>query len=329
MLTYGDKIGGQSMSLDVKDTVQEQLAISTNELSRVFLESARMFRRSSGEPQIALDRVSLQVRRGESVALVGPNGAGKSTLIRILATLVSPSFGSATVAGYDVASQASKVREKIGLMASDDRSFFWPLTGLENLIFFGEMHGFNRKSAEERARQRLDEAGLSEAADRRVSGYSAGMRQRLNIARALLHDPEVLLLDEPTSNLDRASRNYVTDVIEKLKADRQRSVLVATHDAALVVAIADRTFRLEAGRLTDTRGRNAAIRYSLEIGGLPPESVRHLGDVQLNGEGQVMLALDDLGDGHALSGAISEIIAEGGEVLGIETRTSATTGLRQ
>ncbi len=143
------------------------------------------------------------MNRGEIVALLGPNGAGKSTLLRVLGTTVEPDAGTASVLGVDVVADPVEARRRIGLMIGDERALYWRLTGRENLTFFAALHGLRRGArAQRRAAELLAAAGLEEAADRRVLGYSSGMRARLLLARALVADPPLLLLDEPTRNLD-------------------------------------------------------------------------------------------------------------------------------
>ena len=137
----------------------------------------------------ALDSVDLDVAPGEVVALLGPNGAGKSTLLRILGTTVLPDEGTATVGGHDVANDAVAVRRRIGVTLGDERSWYWRLSGRQNLEFFGAMYGLRRRAARARAAGLLREVGLEQAADRRFDGYSSGMRARLSMARALLAEP--------------------------------------------------------------------------------------------------------------------------------------------
>lgn len=278
-----------------------------------------MFRRPSGAARVALADVTLRVEAGECLALVGPNGAGKSTLLRVLATLVAPSAGTARVAGHDVARAGRAVRRAVGVMNSDDRSFFWPLSGFENLLFFARMQAVPAALAQTRAREVLERVGLSVAADQRVAGYSSGMRQRLNIARALLHEPAVLLLDEPTANLDLEHRAQVIEILREQVRTHQRAVLVATHDAGLVVALANRVARLEAGKLVELRERRTALRYQLLVAGLELDWLRLLGEVRQEGN-DILLDVDDLGDGYALAAAIAQVIGQGGEILAVETR---------
>jgi ABC-2 type transport system ATP-binding protein len=163
----------------------------------------------------ALDGLDLAVPEGSILGLLGPNGAGKTTAVRILTTLLEPDGGTATVAGLDVAKNASKVREKLGLSgqyAAVDEY----LTGYENLQMVGRLYGLPRADAKHRARELLDQFTLSDAGDRPVKTYSGGMRRRLDLAGALVARPPVLFLDEPTTGLDPRSRNDMWDVIRRL-----------------------------------------------------------------------------------------------------------------
>jgi ABC-2 type transport system ATP-binding protein len=197
----------------------------------------------------ALDRVSFEVERGEVVALLGPNGAGKTTLIKILGTTVLPDSGSATVAGHDVVADPMGARRSLGVMIGDERSHYWRITARQNLEFFSALFGIPRAEAADRAAFLLDSVGLADAADRRVLGYSSGMRARLSLARALLADPPLLLLDEPTRNLDPlAASNFRERAIE-LAGERGTGILFATHDLHEAAAISTRILALSAGRI--------------------------------------------------------------------------------
>jgi ABC-2 type transport system ATP-binding protein len=196
----------------------------------------------------ALDGVSLHVEPGEVVALLGPNGAGKSTLIRILGTTVLPDSGTATVGGHDVVRDAVAARRSMGLMIADERSHYWRISGRRNLAFFATLVGLPRHEAATRSERLLEAVGLTDAADRPVLGYSSGMRARLSLARALLADPPLLLLDEPTRNLDPLAASRFRESTSLLVAERRTGILFATHDLHEAVAISTRILVLSAGR---------------------------------------------------------------------------------
>jgi ABC-2 type transport system ATP-binding protein len=209
----------------------------------------------------ALDGVSVEVRPGEIVALLGPNGAGKSTLIRILGTTVLPDSGSATVAGADVVRDPVTARRSLGLMIGDERSHYWRISGRRNLTFFAALVGIPRREATARATELLHAVGLADAADRPVLGYSSGMRARLSLARALLADPPLLLLDEPTRNLDPLAAARFRTSASRLAGEGRTGILFATHDLHEAVAISTRILVLSAGRIVleeSTRGLDAA-----------------------------------------------------------------------
>jgi ABC-2 type transport system ATP-binding protein len=201
----------------------------------------------------ALDGVTLSVDPGEVLVLVGPNGAGKSTLIRILGTTVLPDSGSASMGGRDVTSDPVGARRACGLMLGEERAWYWRISGRRNLEFFCALHGLTRDAGRGRSTTLLDAFGLAEAADRRVGAYSAGMRARLSLARALIADPPFLLLDEPTRNLDPVGSARFRDTVTRLTAERGAAVLLATHELHEAAQLASRTVALSRGRIAFTR----------------------------------------------------------------------------
>jgi ABC-2 type transport system ATP-binding protein len=198
---------------------------------------------------LALDRLDLDVARGEIVSLLGPNGAGKSTLLRILGTVVLADAGTVTVCGIDVADDPRAARRQIGLMIGDERSLYWRLSGRGNLAFYAAMHGLRRREAAPRVAEVLELIGLSGVADRRVFGYSSGMRARLSLGRALLSDPPLLLLDEPTRNLDPQAASDFREAATRLARERDAGILIATHDLHEAVEVSNRIVILSAGQV--------------------------------------------------------------------------------
>jgi ABC-2 type transport system ATP-binding protein len=165
--------------------------------------------------KLALDGVDVAVPAGTVTAVLGPNGAGKTTAVRILTTLSDATGGHARVAGFDVATQPTEVRRRIGL-AAQDATIDPLLTGRENLVMIGELHQLSRSQAKRRAVELLDQFGLTDAAERVTSGYSGGMRRRLDLAATLVARPQVLFLDEPTTGLDPRARNELWAVLDTL-----------------------------------------------------------------------------------------------------------------
>ena len=206
--------------------------------------------RLSGAPLQALVDVSFNVAPGEIVCVMGENGAGKSTLLRILAGLLLPTGGQARVAGLDVTEHASEFRRRVGFVVGDERSFHFPLSGRHNLEYFGALHGYGEAEARRRSAALLARVGLADAADRTFRTYSRGMRQRMAVARGLLGEPEVLLLDEPTLGLDplgaRDMRRFLRD---EVILGTGRTAVVGTNDPTEARALADRVLLLAHGKL--------------------------------------------------------------------------------
>lgn len=196
----------------------------------------------------ALHEVDLAVAVGTIVALIGPNGAGKTTLVRILSTLLKPSSGRASVAGFDVVSEAAEVRRRIGL-AGQYVALDQALTGYENLFLFGRLLGLPRAEARRRAVDLLSEFELDEAAGRPVRGYSGGMRRRLDLAASLVARPEILFLDEPTEGLDPASRIVLWQAVGRY-ARQGTTVFLTTHYLEEADELADRIVLIDRGRIT-------------------------------------------------------------------------------
>jgi len=163
----------------------------------------------------ALDGVSLEVPAGQVFGLLGPNGSGKTTMVRILSTILSPTSGSATVAGFDIVKQPNQVRRHIGL-AGQNSTVDENLTGFENIRMVGLLNHLNKDFVEAKANQLLDDFNLSDAAHRTIKTYSGGMRRRLDLAAALVASPPILFLDEPTTGLDPQSRQDLWGIIERL-----------------------------------------------------------------------------------------------------------------
>jgi ABC-2 type transport system ATP-binding protein len=210
--------------------------------------SLRFVRRDFGSQRV-LQGVDLEVAKGEVFALRGDNGAGKTTLLEIVATLLMPSGGTALVHRRDVVADAIEVRRLVGYCPSTLQSFYPRLTGAQNLTFFATLAGLEAGAVRTRVGELLDRAGLSSATHVRVERYSDGMKARLNAARALLADPPVLLLDEPTKSIDAPGRAAIRRMLlEPLRRGGRRTVLLVTHDPA-EAALADRRGVIAAGRL--------------------------------------------------------------------------------
>jgi ABC-2 type transport system ATP-binding protein len=195
----------------------------------------------------AVDGVTLTVKPGQILALLGQNGAGKTTTVRMLTALLHPSRGWAQVNGYDVVKQASNVRASVGVL-TEQHGLYMRMTGLEYLDFFGEVYSLSRGTRNMRINYLLEYFGLSEAARKRIGEYSKGMRQKLALARALMHEPPVLLLDEPTSAMDPESSRLVRDEIARLRSS-QRTIVICTHNLSEAESLADIIAIIYRGRI--------------------------------------------------------------------------------
>jgi ABC-2 type transport system ATP-binding protein len=211
---------------------------------------------------VALAGIDLDVPAGTVTAVLGPNGAGKTTAVRILTTLTAGDEGTAFVAGFDVRTQGHEVRRRIGL-AAQDATVDHLLTGRENLVMLGQLHQLSRREAAERAAQLLDQFSLTDAADRVVSGYSGGMRRRLDLAATLVAGPEVLFLDEPTTGLDPRARVELWDVLDTL-VDTGTTILLTTQYLEEAERLADDIIVIDHGRVI---ARGDARTLKREVGG--------------------------------------------------------------
>ncbi len=200
-------------------------------------------RRDYGE-RTALDGIGLELARGETLLVLGPNGAGKTTLLRILATLLRPSGGEVRALGCRIPEETWKLRGRIGFLGHEPL-LYRDLSGRENLRFHARLHGVRGEAGEGRIAALLAAAGMERRADERVAELSAGMRQRLAICRCVLHEPELLLLDEPDSNLDAEGRELARNLIGPGEA---RTRVIVSHDPERFEPEADQVLRLEAGR---------------------------------------------------------------------------------
>ncbi len=227
--------------------------IVTQELSKTYPGGAR-----------AVRDVSLAIRPGEIFGLFGPNGAGKSTIVRMLTTLLAPTSGTAVVAGHDVVQEPLAVRGVIGLVTADERSFYGRLSAAQNLAFYAAMQNVPRRQIRERVTAVLDLFGLGHKRDAAAQSLSTGQKQRLNMARALVHDPPILFLDEPTKSMDVQTSDLVKALIrEKLVGEQGKTVVFISHELYEMDNFCDR-----AAILADSRIR--AIGTPSELGAMLP-----------------------------------------------------------
>ena len=195
----------------------------------------------------AVDELSLKVKKSEIFGFLGPNGAGKSTTIRMLCTLMKPSSGSATIAGYDLVKDPSKVREKIGLVA-EKMIMYDDLTATENLRFFGRLYAIPKQKREARIDQLLNSVDMQKWKDTPISKFSTGMKQRINVIRALLPEPDILFMDEPTLGLDPQTTFSIREIIRDIN-NKGVTVILTTHAMTEAEALSDRIAIIDQGKI--------------------------------------------------------------------------------
>lgn len=223
-------------------------SILTEKLGRIY--KIRSGKKREPKELVALEDVNLEICQGELFGLLGPNGAGKTTLIKVLTTLLAPTAGKARVAGYDVIQDPEKVRTHINMVSGGEASGYGLLTVRENLWMFAQFYGIPTKVANQRIKELLDIVGLSDRMNSKSSDLSTGLRQKMNIVRGFLTDPEVLFLDEPTLGLDvgasREVRNFVRQWVD---ANPKRTLLLTTHYMVEADELCDRVAIINRGRV--------------------------------------------------------------------------------
>lgn len=233
-------------------------------LYRGFLDAMR--RSGNREILTTLDKVNIKVQEGEVFGLLGPNGAGKSTLIKILCTLILPSEGEAYINGYDVVKDGQMARESLGFVTTDERSFYWRLSGRQNLQFFATLYNLPQSAVRSRTEELLDVVRLKHRADEPFYSYSAGMKQQMAIARGLLNDPAVLFMDEPTRSLDPgAASNLRKFIKEKIVAEKGKTIFISTHQLDEAEELCDKVAILDEGKIK-ANGSPLELKASLSDG---------------------------------------------------------------
>jgi ABC-2 type transport system ATP-binding protein len=280
-----------------------------------------------------VDGVSFEIRAGEIFGLLGPNGAGKTTTIKMLCTLLEPSGGTATVNGYDVSKQAGLVRQSLGAVLTGERSVYWKLTGRENLEYFAALYHIPGAVAKRRIDELLERLGLGNRADELVERYSSGMKQRVAIAKAMLANPPVLLLDEPTVGLDPQSARNLRELILETR-NEGHTVLLTTHYMEEADLLSDRVGIIDGGKviaLDSPAELKRAIQQQdvlhLEIEQFDPAiepalralpSVTQVACHHLDGDGAWSVALHTDDSRAALPGLIEQVGARSGRIRHLE-----------
>ena len=208
----------------------------------------------------AVDSLSLSVPAGQVLALLGPNGAGKTTTVRMLSAILAPTAGRAVVAGFDVTQSPGEVRRRVGML-TEMPGLYLRMHALEYLDFFGQLYGLSASLRQARAAALLSRFGMADAVNKRLSDYSKGMRQKLALIRSMLHDPPVLLLDEPTSAMDPQSARLVRDAIADLRGEK-RAIILCTHNLFEAEELADRIAIIRQGRIVE-HGTAASLKSKL------------------------------------------------------------------
>ena len=306
--------------------------IETKDLTMRYRTGWSIFRRpDSSLDRPAVDRVNLHLREGEIFGLVGPNGAGKTTLIRVLTTMLLPTSGTARVAGFDVVKADYRVRRLVGLVTSNERSFYWRLTGRQNLEFFAELYHIPQREGWLWMNELLNLLGLADMADERFDRYSTGQKQRLALARGLLSKPRILLMDEPTKGVDPIGAAAIVTIIrEQVIRLWNPTILVTSHNLSEIERLCRRIALMNHGRivalgeLDELRSMVAAAdRYRLTVRNLSHADLKAIVSgshamepIQLaDRNGAVDLQVSFRRGSEGFPRLISGIVEEGGEVL--------------
>jgi ABC-2 type transport system ATP-binding protein len=215
------------------------------------------FRRGRGLKKkitCAVDKADLAVRKGELFGLLGPNGAGKTTLVRCIATLLIPDAGSISLFGHDVFRDSLWCRQRIGLLTSGERTLYWKLSARANLNFFAALYGLSGKARDKRIDYLIELLGLKEVENERLERYSSGMKQKVSVARAILHDPDLILLDEPSLGLDPQFARFIRQFIkEELNQRLGKTILITTHYMDEADELCNRIAFISKGKIVDCK----------------------------------------------------------------------------
>jgi ABC-2 type transport system ATP-binding protein len=255
--------------------------IKVRHLRRVYRTTIGVFRRKTKEV-VAVDDISFDVQPGQLFGLLGPNGAGKTTTVKMLTTLLIPTSGMASVLGYDVVKEADAIRPRIGFIFGGERGLYWRLSGVDNLRYFASLYHVDPAVAKKRIPYLLELVSLADRGQEKVEGYSRGMKQRLHVARTLLHDPEVLFLDEPTIGLDPVGARELRQVIRNLQAEN-KTILLTTHYMFEADALCQRIAVIDHGCIVALDTPEALKSHvsdlsviELEVFGVPAETLERL-----------------------------------------------------
>ena len=316
-------------------TTARDVAVAVDHVSKVYPNRGLLqyLTRTGRITTEALHDICLNLREGEAVGLLGPNGAGKTTLLKIIANMLYPSSGTVRIYGQDVCDGNGDVRRKLGLVTSDERSFYWRLTGRQNLQFFATLYGLNSKQARTRVDELFEVLDLMHAADRPFHQYSSGMKQKMAIARGLLTSPAVVLYDEPTRAVDLLSAKNIRTWLKKTWKQWPKTVhLIATNQLGEAQELCDRVLILNRGRVVKD-GTIAEIRQSFQehsihrityTGQLLPDSLHPdpaTGILSVSVEAyapNIVLQVNITKDSDGLSRVLWHVLAVGGVISKVE-----------
>jgi ABC-2 type transport system ATP-binding protein len=315
-------------------------AITTVNMTKRFPRTAGyldLFRIRKKQWVTAVENVSLDIREGELFGLLGPNGAGKTTFIKLICSLVLPSSGEARVFGHDIVREEQTVKKLVGLVSSEERSFYWRLTGRENLQFYAALYRIYGREAKRRIDNLLEMVELNEQADMRFQNYSTGMRQKLAICRGLLSDPKVIFVDEPTRSLDPVSAQSVRSFIKEKVENEKKTVVLATHNLTEAEQLCDRLAIMDHGQVialgTVKDLRSLFQSYEecrLEVRHLPEDTLAEMERIEgvlgcqvTAGEnGLTSLVLQIVNREKVLPFLLERIVGGGGEVCNCQLKES-------
>ena len=278
---------------------------------------------------VAVDKLDLRVAQGEVFGFLGPNGAGKTTTVRLLNGVLNATAGKASVLGYDVATDSTEIRRRTGVL-TETPSLYEALTAKENLLVYGDLYGVSEDRLSTRVMAILDEFGLGDRANERVGSYSKGMKQRLAIARALLHEPSLIFLDEPTASLDPIAARMVWDMIQDLSHREGRTIFLCTHNLAEAQRLCERVAVIDHGALqAEGTPRELArqlwhgLWVEIDLHGEPSaqacEALQRLPAV-LNHSMEHGKLLLEVNDEESVPDVVAGISAAGGRIYGVTPR---------
>lgn len=306
-------------------------AISIQNLTKIypppFLRVRKFFRLPVAEPVEALTDVSFEVEEGEIFGLIGKNGAGKTTLTKIIATLVQPTEGRVLVNGFDSVDEEVQVRSLVGLATAEERSFYWRLTSEQNLMFFARLYGLPDKKARKRITELFEQFDLKELANRRFSDLSTGNKQRLAVARAMLPEPQILLLDEPTRSLDPLAASKMRSFISSIEGV---SILLTSHNLSEIEELCKRIAVIAKGVIQVVnsphnlrRSHKQTQKVKINIKANLPESfqtLNNLRDFELEETSNgLLIKFTRDADDNVLGKTIAELDSKGAQIVDVET----------